>query len=317
MQLRGAAVAAFTTLAVAAGLPSSAGAERPVPTLVPDTQLTGAGAFMGPVHTVPVNGVTLGYRRFGTGPDLLLITGDTAPMSLWMPYMLEPLARSFRVTIFDNRGMGYSTDDRSRPLSVPLMARDTAGLMAALGLRDTTVAGWSMGGEIAITMAALHLGTDRLGRIVTSGGDAGSRHTVPPPGDLIAELADPQTSTDAALKLMFPDTRAGRAAQQRFVAAFVATPQETPSRQILARQARAEQAFLRTNLVWDRLDRIRVPALITNGALDPGVPVINARRLARRIPGARLSVYRGASHGMMFQDAGRFARDVARFAGAG
>lgn len=316
MHLRRAAAAAFIALAVAVGLPSAATAARPVPALVPGTQLTGAGTFLGPVRTVPVDGVTLGYRRFGSGPDLLMVTGDTAPMSLWMPYLLEPLSRSFRVTIFDNRGMGYSTDDLSRPLSVPLMARDTAGLMQALGLRDTTVVGWSMGGEIAVTMAALRLGSARLGRIVTSGGDAGSRHTVPPPGDLIARLADPQTSTEAALELMFPDTKAGQAAEKRFVAAFVATPQETPSQQILDRQARAEQAFLRTDLVWDRLGRIRVPALITNGELDPGVPVVNARRLARRIPGARLSIYRGASHGMMFQDARRFAREVARFAGA-
>lgn len=317
MALRSPVAAALTALAVMAAVPSTAAADRPAPTVVPGTRLTGAGAFMGPVRTVPVNGVELGYRRFGRGPDLLMVTGDTAPMSLWMPYLLEPLARSFRVTIFDNRGMGYSTDDPSRPLTVPLMARDTAGLMAALGLRDTTVVGWSMGGEIAITMAALRLGGDRLGRIVTSGGDAGSRHTVPPPEGLIEQLANPQTGTEAALKLMFPATKAGRAAQQRFVDAYLAMPQETPSQQILDRQARAENAFLRTDLVWDRLHRIRVPALITNGALDPGVPVVNARRLARRIPGARLSIYRGASHGMMFQDVERFAREVARFAGAG
>ena len=58
-----------------------------------------------------------------------------------------------------------------------------------------------------------------------------------------------------------------------------------------------------------------MPVLVTNGELDQGVPVRNARNLARRIPGARLSIYAGAAHGMMFQDAERFAAQVARFAG--
>lgn len=109
------------------------------------------------------------------------VPNSTAPMSLWTTYLLQPLAAHFRVTIFDNRGGGYSSDDTSVPLSVPLMARDTAALITQLGVRTPTVAGWSMGGEIAITMAALHLGS--IGRIVSSGGDAGSTNTIhPPPG---------------------------------------------------------------------------------------------------------------------------------------
>jgi hypothetical protein len=34
-----------------------------------------------------------------------MVTGDTAAMSLWMPYLLQPLSEHFRVTIFDNRGV--------------------------------------------------------------------------------------------------------------------------------------------------------------------------------------------------------------------
>jgi len=305
-----AALAAAVVTAL--GATATAGAARPTPQLVPDSTLPGDAAFLGPVHRVPANGIEIGYRQFGSGPDLLMITGDTAPMSLWLPYMLKPLAERFRVTIFDNRGVGYSTDDPSVRLSVPLMARDTAALIRALGLRRPTVVGWSMGGEIALTMGALRIG--RIGRIVASGGDGGSRHTVPPPPGLIKELADPD-NVQAALEIMFPKTPAGEAAQAQFIQSYLATPQETVSQQTLDRQAAAEQAFLRTNVVWKRLGRIRVPTLITNGALDPAVPAVNARRLARRIPGARLSIFEGAAHGMMFQDAERFAALVARFAG--
>ncbi|UGS36759.1 alpha/beta fold hydrolase [Capillimicrobium parvum] len=267
---------------------------------------------MGPVHRVAVGPVKLGYRQFGHGPDLLMITGDTAPMSLWMTYLLEPLSRSFRVTIFDNRGVGYSTDDRSQRLSVPLMARDTVRLIRALGLRHATVVGWSMGGEIGLTMAERY--PRAFARLVTTGGDAGSRHTIPPPPGLIGALSDPN-NTEAALALLFPPSAEGQAAQQRFIAGYLAVPQEPVSNITLKRQARAENAFLRYPRVWNALDRISMPVLVTNGELDQGVPMRNAQNLARRIPRARLSIYAGAAHGMMFQDAERFAAQVARFAG--
>lgn len=291
------------------GLASTASA-RTRSRLVPHSVLKGVGAFMGPVRTVGVDGIRIGYRRFGRGPDLLMVTGDTAPMSLWMPYLLRPLARRFRVTIFDNRGVGYSTDRRSVPMTVPLMARDTDGLIRALGLKRTTVVGWSMGGEIGITMAERY--PHAFARLVTTGADAGSRHTIPPPPGLIRKLNG--GSVTAALKLLFPSSPAGAAAQARFIRGYTAIPQEPVSRPTLKRQEQAENAFLRYPKVWARLGAIRRPVLITNGALDRGVPVQNARNLHRLIRGSRLSIYDGAAHGMLFQDAARFAAQITHFA---
>lgn len=180
------------------------------PKVLPGSRLPGAGAFEGPVTTVGVNDVKLGYRQFGRGPDLVMITGDTAPMSLWMPYLLKPLARHFTVTIFDNRGVGYATDDLSRPLTVPLMAIDTGDLIDVLGLEHPTVVGWSMGGEIGLTLAERR--PNLLGALVTTGGDAGSAQTIPPPPGLVAELADPEAGAEVFLRLLFPVSPAGEAA---------------------------------------------------------------------------------------------------------
>jgi pimeloyl-ACP methyl ester carboxylesterase len=280
------------------------------PTEVPGSKLPGVGAFEGPVYRLPVNGIEIGYRQFGHGPDLIMVQGDTAPMSLWMPYLLRPLARDFRVTIFDNRGVGYTTD-AVRPITVPLMARDTGRLIEALGLVKPTLVGWSMGGEIGLTLAERE--PSLLGALVTTGGDAGSSHTVPPPPGLVHELADPKASTKVFLDLLFPDTRAGGAATARFVKGYEAIPQEKVSPRTLRRQEKAEEAFLRYDGTWRGLPGITTPTLITNGALDPGVPPVNARRLHARIPGSSLSIYAGAAHGMLFQDAGRFAAEIARF----
>jgi pimeloyl-ACP methyl ester carboxylesterase len=285
--------------------------EQPTPTLVPGSELPGAGAFEGPVHTLPVDGIEIGYRQFGHGPDLIMVQGDTAPMSLWMPYLLHPLARHFRVTIFDNRGVGYTSDDLSRAITVPQMARDTAGLIEGLGLVDPTLVGWSMGGEIGLTLAEQK--PFLLGTLVTTGGDAGSKHTVPPPPGLVRKLANPHASTNVFLELLFPSTAAGGAATARFVRGFESIPQEKVSARTLHRQEVAEERFLRYERTWDDLGTIGIPTLLTNGALDPGVPPVNARRIQARVVDSSVAIYAGAAHGMLFQDAERFAAEIVKF----
>ena len=285
-------------------------AAQATPTEVPHSRLKGAGAFEGPVHELAVDGIEIGYRQFGHGPDLVMVQGDTAPMSLWMPYLLHPLAANFTVTIFDNRGVGYSTDD-VRPLTVPLMATDTGELIEALGLLKPTLVGWSMGGEIGLTLAEQKPAL--LGALVTTGGDAGSKHTVPPPPGLVHELGNPKAGAKVFLELLFPKTPAGGSATARFVKGYESIPQEKVSAETLRRQEEAEEAFLRFDGTWRGLSGITTPTLLTNGGVDPGVPPVNARRIHALIPGSAISIYAGAAHGMLFQDAGRFAAQIAKF----
>jgi len=293
------------------GISATASAAALPGTLVPKSTVPGAGAFMGPVRTVPSNGIKLGYRQFGHGPDLVMITGDTAPMTLWLPYLLKPLAQHFTVTIFDNRGVGYSTDDIKQPMTIQLMAGDTAGLIEALGLEKPTVLGWSMGGEIGITLA--EQSPELVGALVTSGGNPGSSHAVQPAGGLLRELAHPSSPT-FLLHALFPNNAAGGKAAEQFGEAYESLKQENVSQRTLDRQEKAELAFPHYSKVWEGLPGITVPYLITNGQLDRLNPVANAHLLHSQVPGSKLSIYKSAGHGMMFQDTARFVGEVVRFA---
>jgi pimeloyl-ACP methyl ester carboxylesterase len=308
-------LAAIVSLAAVLGVlcagASTAGAATLPGTLVPKSKLPGAGAFEGPVRTVPTNGIKLGYRQFGQGPDLVMIVGDTAPMTLWFPYLLKPLAQHFTVTIFDNRGVGYSTDDVKRPMTIQLMAGDTAGLIEALGLEKPTVLGWSMGGEIGITLA--EQSPELVGALVTSGGNAGSSHTKQPADGLLRELAHPPSPT-FLLHTLFPNNAAGGKAAGKFGKAFISLKQENVSQRTLDRQEKAEYAFAHYTKAWEDLPTIKAPFLITNGELDRLNPVVNAHLLHGQVPGSKLSIYKGAAHGMMYQDTARFVGEVVKFA---
>jgi pimeloyl-ACP methyl ester carboxylesterase len=53
--------------------------------------------------------------------------------------------------------------------------------------------------------------------------------------------------------------------------------------------------------------------LVTDGRLDIVEPPENSRIIARRIPGAKLTLYRGAGHAHLFQFNGRYAGEVNGF----
>jgi len=98
--------------------------------------------------------IKLYYEVRGSGDPLVLIPGlgsDTRLFSTVIPR----LAERNRVVVLDPRGGGQS-DKPAGPYSIGQMTDDVAGLMDALGIARAHVMGYSMGGKIALQLAADH-----------------------------------------------------------------------------------------------------------------------------------------------------------------
>ncbi len=108
-----------------------------------------------PVQYAQVNGVTLGYREFGSGEPLLMVQGFGATMNDWNETFIGILASKYHVYIYDHRGMGYSSDDNATP-AISLYADDAARLMPALGYDSMNVYGLSMGSSISQQLVIDH-----------------------------------------------------------------------------------------------------------------------------------------------------------------
>jgi pimeloyl-ACP methyl ester carboxylesterase len=121
-----------------------------------------------PFHRV--NGIQIYFEEHGQGEPLLLIQGLGYPSGMWF-LQIPALSRHFRTIVFDNRGVG-KTDKPDEPYSVPLMASDAAGLLAALGIQKTHVVSVSLGGYIAQELALNH--PDRVDRLVLMATSCGS-----------------------------------------------------------------------------------------------------------------------------------------------
>ena len=97
---------------------------------------------------VQSNGITIAYKEFGSGEPLILLMGLGSSGDKWIPH-IKAYQEHFHVYAVDNRGAGYSDKPVAYAYSIEDMARDTIGLMDALGITAAHFNGISMGGAIA------------------------------------------------------------------------------------------------------------------------------------------------------------------------
>jgi pimeloyl-ACP methyl ester carboxylesterase len=106
-----------------------------------------------------VNGLKMYYEVHGVGPPLLLLHGAFLTVESWGRLVPE-LARSRQVIAVELQGHGH-TADADRPLSFTQMAEDVAALLREIKVERTDVYGYSMGGTVALALAARHPGLVR------------------------------------------------------------------------------------------------------------------------------------------------------------
>jgi pimeloyl-ACP methyl ester carboxylesterase len=105
---------------------------------------------------IEANGLQLHYIRTGSGdqPALLLLHGLTDNGRYWSR-TAAALADRFDVIMLDQRGHGQSARP-SGGYSADTMAGDAAGVVRALHCAPLTVLGHSMGGSVAMALAAAY-----------------------------------------------------------------------------------------------------------------------------------------------------------------
>jgi pimeloyl-ACP methyl ester carboxylesterase len=101
-----------------------------------------------------VGDIKLFYEVHGEGSPVVLIPGLGADTRLFFN-VVPLLAVRHKVIVLDPRGGGQS-DKPTGDYSIEQMADDVAGLFGALELAHADVVGYSMGGKIALQLAADH-----------------------------------------------------------------------------------------------------------------------------------------------------------------
>jgi pimeloyl-ACP methyl ester carboxylesterase len=233
----------------------------------------------------PVNGISIWYATFGSGPPVILLHGGLANSDYW-GHQVPTLARSHRVIVMDSRGHGRSTRD-GRPYGYTLMASDVIRLMDFLGVPQAAVVGWSDGAIIGLSLAMSH--PARVLRLFA-----------------FAANSDPSGVKDVDKSPVFS---AFIARAEKEYEALSATPKEYKN--FVAEIS----AMWATQPNWTTADLagIKVRTWIVDADHDEAIKRENTEFMAREIPNAGLLLQPEVSHFSMLQAPGQFGDDVLRF----
>ena len=268
-----------------------------------------------PTQFVEAAGVRYAYRRFGPaeGVPLLFLQHFTGTMDFWDPAVVDGFARERPVVLFDNAGVSRSGG--ATPETVHTMADDAAAFIAALGLTQVDLLGFSLGGFVAQVLAGRN--PQLVRRIILAGTGPEGGEGIEYLPQIVAE-GQQATPTEPRLFLFFDRTDSS----QRAGRAFITRQQRRTSERDPDSSEQTVAAQLEAIVRWGasptaeaalRLQHISQPVLVVNGKSDVMVPTINSYALFQQLPNARLSLYPDSGHGALFQYADAFVRDGLQF----
>ncbi|MBV9735014.1 MAG: 3-oxoadipate enol-lactonase [Acidisphaera sp.] len=217
-------------------------------------------------------------------PALLLLHSLGTALHVW-DGQVEALSRSFCVIRPDLRGHGL-TGVTPGPYTIEGLARDALAVLDALGIGTAHVAGLSIGGMIAQSLAAQAPG--RVASLIL----CDTAMAIPPPELWRERAATVRASGMAVL---------ADAVMARWVTpGFMQAPEAHGLRAMLLRTdpegyAGAAEAIAVADLSAQTA-ALRVPTLILVGEQDEATPPASAEAMRRAIPGAVLEPIAGAAH---------------------
>ncbi len=266
-------------------------------------------------------GIRICYRVDGpeSGRPILLIAGLALDLTCWPPLMVSELVdRGYRVIRFDNRDAGRSTHVTTRPPStlrqalaitraadydLTDMARDTIGLLDALGIDRVDLVGMSMGGMIGQVVAAI--APDRISTLTSIFSTTGAPEVGRQARAMLVSMAKP-ASRNASVS-----ARRHVAALTRWGSPEFGFDPEVETRWALevwergggrAASAGAARQIAAIQKSGDRTAQVRTitaPTLVLHGDQDPMIHPSGGRATADAIPGARLVTIANLRHNIV------------------
>lgn len=240
-----------------------------------------------------LNGAGIHYEIHGTGPETIVFAHGLLWSGAMFAAQVEALRSDYRCVTFDFRGQGRSAVTETG-YDMDTLTGDAIALIEHLGLGPCHVAGLSMGGFVAMRLAARRPELVRSLILLETAADSEPAANVPRYRllNLIARWFGLGVVASQVMPIMFgrtfltdPARAAERAEYRKRLAANHRIGITRAVRGVIERQA-----------VLPELGRIRAPTLVLVGDEDVATVPERAEVIRKAIAGARLEIIPGAGH---------------------
>lgn len=247
------------------------------------------------------------------GPPAVLVHGWMEDRRVWGPVARRLSASGMRVVAYDQRGHGRSTAGGDG-YTIEALGSDLAAVLEALDLRQAIVAGHSMGGMAAQALCIDHpdVAAARVRGLVLVATTSGPLRALRRAGSVLASPLLDRAMKDPRLGPFLVRSDAGRhpvlAHLDAAVQMLVGTP--GPTRTGFA------QAMGAMDLA-EGIAKLDLPVTVVAGERDRLLPLAHSRRMAERIPNARLEIVPDAGHLVPYEAPDVVTRAIRETAAAG
>ncbi|HET9391549.1 MAG TPA: pimeloyl-ACP methyl ester esterase BioH [Steroidobacteraceae bacterium] len=253
---------------------------------------------------------SLNVEVTGAGPDLVLLHGWGLNLRVW-DSLVAAMSPRFRVIAVDLPGHGRSADvSASTPAERSWLVHQTLGSLS----RRYSLLGWSLGGQIALDLAAAVPGqVERLVLVATTAKFAAApdwAHGMAV--EAISELAR-QLRVNSRLTVQdFLNLQARGSVRSEHVRAQLHRAISTQGHANPHALSRALESLAWSDLRAS-LSHVRAPSLVVSGQYDRITPPAASRALARALPNARYVELRRAAHAPFLSHENEFSALLERF----
>jgi 3-oxoadipate enol-lactonase len=233
----------------------------------------------------------------GEGQFVLFLHGIRGNRGNWAK-QVEAFSQRYRAAAWDARGYGDS-DDHPGALQFEYFSGDVLRVIEHFGEEKIHLVGLSMGGRIARNVALRW--PERLRSLTLVSTSPG--FDAMPAEEVKRFVTERQTRSPENVRKLI----GSRARPEAFDALWESVTQTRDD---------SYRKTLEASVAQDRgapIENIRVPTLVVSGDEDTVYPPGMAREVARRIPGAELTLIKGAGHLVNLERPGRFNEVVMDF----
>ncbi len=256
---------------------------------------------------IKINGVELYYEIHGEGAETIVFSHGLLWSGRMFQQQIDALKASYRVVVYDHRGQGRSSESPSS-FDMETNYEDALAFIKALNLAPCHFAGLSMGGFVAMRLAARNPEWIKSVILMDTSADEEPHTFKYSLLNALVKAFGVKAVTNKVMPIMFGKK-------------FLEDPERTNERTYWTQQlesnkksiTKAVNAVISRKSVYHEIPVIKCPVLILVGDLDVATVPEKSIRIHNQITNSRLKVIEGAGHSSSIEEPEKINQAILAF----